>query len=577
MFSYQGPVLRRSAWKLETPTGSTFEFMASQAHWTIDKPPPTVAILEPLQGHSPVDDLHSQGQTVIGINGRPLRDFDHILPRHIPSEVTKSEYSWLIPAWRSSDPRIDWTDILDRLPRAVEPGLQETSKKNGLKAADTRWREKNHMLSWQTWNSAPAASIAKDLSTALKDLTPEQMLYNTSWDLHPTNKGLIQRPGNAEPGVWYPVPYLHPTSASLSQQLQQAQGTGYSPRVHVALMSRPQPNQPAQVPAGLPTNAVNTPAPTMTITQQNGSVNAPTHHTQQAPIAAGINISNANSSSSNTTNGLQSVAQGGAATQLQASANAQMQQTQQIPTAAGLSSGGSNASGGTIPGLVNQDATGNGAPSRKRKASDDIAHPATRPRFDETRTMTGTAQQAILQAQAARARMNAANRVRQAEQARQFQDPAALQAAHIDFFDEETGEVLDVVEEFLPPGGVRPPRRMISIAAFEALTGESLVNTAATTAENEASTAPTRAPGYSLTSRPDLNVHRQPAGPVQRGFNPSDDFQTSMRLADANAGTGQIVLDDSEDEDILDDNNLDDGPFPWPASYYARESRGFGS
>ena len=309
--------------------------------------------------------------------------------------------------------------------------------------------------------------------------------------------------------------------------------------------------------------------------------------TQSAPGPAIVptndpNISSNTSAPTMTNNGSQGTSPTQPSSELDDSMDPPRHRTQQ-----GLMSTGDsgNATNKTVPGVARQVSPGSGAIPRKRKASDDIAPPATRfqpqdaphlmsrstpsSRVNETRTTT--AQEAILETQAARARAHAADRARQTEQSRRPLTPAERRMAHIDFFDEETGGVLEVVQDFLPPGGIRPPTRMVSTTAYEALTGQSLLDPFVNAGENEDPATPTAVPGYSMTSRPDLAVHRQPAGPVQQGFNPSDDFQTSMRLADANARVGQNVLDDSEGEDVLDDNILDDGPFPWPATYYARE------
>ena len=112
-----------------------------------------------------------------------------------------------------------------------------------------------------------------------------------------------------------------------------------------------------------------------------------------------------------------------------------------------------------------------------------------------------TAQRAILKAQSARRRANVAGSARRTDQSRRAPSLGELQAVHVEFYKERTGEVLDVPEKFLPQGGVRPPCRMVPATRYEALTGRSLVNTPATTAGNQGSTATTSL-GYSITSHP---------------------------------------------------------------------------
>lgn len=79
-------------------------FMASQACWANNYGPPSAAALQPPVHHcrkNTVRFLYAQNRTpVLGSTGKPLREFDYVLPRRISSEITFAENRWLIAIGR---------------------------------------------------------------------------------------------------------------------------------------------------------------------------------------------------------------------------------------------------------------------------------------------------------------------------------------------------------------------------------------------------------------------------------------------------------------------------------------------
>lgn len=121
------------------------------------------------------------GRAVIGINGRELRDFTGILPRHISRFVSAARILY----WKALNPHIKWNDIIDRFRWPMEDHLQdcpdksmtvfttygfEAREKLNLDRAVNRWRNKYGIIAPKpTRNSRPSAAALRALRATLDE------------------------------------------------------------------------------------------------------------------------------------------------------------------------------------------------------------------------------------------------------------------------------------------------------------------------------------------------------------------------------------------------------------------------
>jgi len=84
-------------------------FMASQAEWSPNNLPPSAAILEPYKFSKTKAPtlVNSNGEAILDARGQARSAFDHVLPARISHAVD----GWVIAAWLSEDPRMQYKDI----------------------------------------------------------------------------------------------------------------------------------------------------------------------------------------------------------------------------------------------------------------------------------------------------------------------------------------------------------------------------------------------------------------------------------------------------------------------------------
>lgn len=243
---------RNQAPRLGTGNNVT-TFMASQAHWKGDYGPPSAAALQPLVHHCRKHTVrflfNHNGNHVLGATGQKLRDFDHILPRRISSEVSLAANRWLIAYWMCEDPRVTYEDILDRM---ASPLSQTT-----LNISFSRWREENNVMSARNNRH----NLTMDCK-AIQGLTIAQLENNTTWELNAMGTQMRRR-NAVEPGVWYELPYIHSDSTG-----PDSTGLMVTPRVSAAFAHNNRNTHTAAQPGAL------TP-PATTMTTANSMANPP--------------------------------------------------------------------------------------------------------------------------------------------------------------------------------------------------------------------------------------------------------------------------------------------------------------
>ncbi|KAK5121860.1 hypothetical protein LTR85_004431 [Meristemomyces frigidus] len=209
-------------------------FMASQAHDTRANPPAVAAILEPLKAFKTAVPIMKDraGQAVNGLNGRPLRDLGHVLPRQISTQITKDGHK--IAAWFLAEPRLIPNDIIDRMHRAIPPA-EAKSLTNKIRQQAGRWRGENNVMSPEVWSGAKPSWYEM---MAVRGLSPWQLEHNTGWRPDTTGQ-YIRLPGTAGNAVrWYRLPYPHPSSPTVTGDLSNAgvgaPGTAANPSMSTA-------------------------------------------------------------------------------------------------------------------------------------------------------------------------------------------------------------------------------------------------------------------------------------------------------------------------------------------------------
>ncbi|KAK4543065.1 hypothetical protein LTR36_005842 [Oleoguttula mirabilis] len=189
-------------------------FVASQAHWSENTPPPVAAILEPLRDHdSVVSLLKNRANSIVnGPNGRALRDFAHILPARICTDISK-----------------DGTSSLGGFSAADQQRVV-----NKIRMSQGRWRGANNTLS-----TRQMAMQTRTDETGIRGLSRWQLRHNTSWERYQSGR-FMKLPGSPvdDTTVWYGLPYLHPTSPLLPGNTSPGR---YSARITRALFVPPTP------------------------------------------------------------------------------------------------------------------------------------------------------------------------------------------------------------------------------------------------------------------------------------------------------------------------------------------------
>lgn len=155
--------------------------------WSLDYLPEILFYLKPPESkyeRQPVELLKENGKVVVNEDGKELRAFP-ILPRRISVEVQ----GWLVEAWRRLDPRITYTDILDRQTECPERKLVKPDK-NAL--SNRCNRECRKVLG--SWTSYDKRDVPHRTDVeAIEKLSYQNILLNTVLDICPGRQDRLNR------------------------------------------------------------------------------------------------------------------------------------------------------------------------------------------------------------------------------------------------------------------------------------------------------------------------------------------------------------------------------------------------
>jgi hypothetical protein len=156
--------------------------------WSRENLPEILFYLKPpvsVYEKQPVEILREEnGSVKVGDHGRPVRDFP-ILPSHISCTVE----GWLVEAWRRIDPRITYTDILDR---QTEDHVNRIGKldKNALQ---NRCRRECRLALGSWTDGERRDEVYRTDVEVIEKLSYQNITFNTILDVCPSRQDRLTK------------------------------------------------------------------------------------------------------------------------------------------------------------------------------------------------------------------------------------------------------------------------------------------------------------------------------------------------------------------------------------------------
>ena len=178
--------------------------------WSSEKLPEILFFLQPPVSryiNKPIRFLSQTGKPVLAKDANkkgahPIKDFD-ILPRHISLDVP----GWLIEAWRRTDFRIGYQDIIDR--QESDDTLSLTKLKKNALQNHTRRECRKILNSWVEYGrrNEPHRTEVE----AIEHLSYENIVNNTTLNVcrnFPNRLKKVRLVKKHEDGIWYAEPFV---------------------------------------------------------------------------------------------------------------------------------------------------------------------------------------------------------------------------------------------------------------------------------------------------------------------------------------------------------------------------------